>query len=127
MPLSGTSTSILLPIRPLLHRQEQSCARQPSLVFSLIKKRRKTLTVVQEFLKSNEAYASTFQKGDLAMPPARKVAVLTGMAARIDPARPLGLDELDAHVIRNAGGRAADALRSLLISEQFLGTTHTRI
>jgi len=82
------------------------------------------LTVVQEFLKSNEAYASTFQKGDLAMPPARKVAVLTCMDARIDPARALGLEEGDAHVIRNAGGRAADALRSLIISEQLLGTTH---
>ncbi len=82
------------------------------------------MTVVQEFLKSNEAYASTFQKGDLAMPPARKVAVLTCMDARIDPARALGLEEGDAHVIRNAGGRAADALRSLIISEQLLGTTH---
>ena len=85
---------------------------------SLIKKRRKTLTVVQEFLKSNEAYASTFQKGELPMPPARRVAVLACMDARIDPARALGLEEGDAHVIRNAGGRAADALRSLIISEQ---------
>ena len=82
------------------------------------------MTVVQEFLKANEAYASTFQKGDLAMPPAREVAVLTCMDARIDPARALGLEEGDAHVIRNAGGRAADALRSLIISEQLLGTTH---
>ena len=82
------------------------------------------MTVVHEFLKSNEAYASTFQKGDLAMPPARKVAVLACMDARIDPARALGLEEGDAHVIRNAGGRAADALRSLIISEQLLGTTH---
>ena len=58
------------------------------------------------------------------MPPARKVAVLTCMDARIVPARALGLEEGDAHVIRNAGGRAADALRSLIISEQLLGTTH---
>jgi len=58
------------------------------------------------------------------MPPARKVAVLTCMDARIVPARALGLEEGDAHVIRNAGGRAADGLRSLVISEQLLGTTH---
>ena len=57
------------------------------------------------------------------MPPKRHVAVLTCMDARIDPARALGLEEGDAHVIRNAGGRAADALRSLVISEQLLGTT----
>src|SRR5437868_2378263 len=82
------------------------------------------MAIVQEFLKANEAYASTFHKGDLAMPPGRHVAVLTCMDARIDPARALGLEEGDAHVIRNAGGRAADGLRSLVISEQLLGTTH---
>ena len=82
------------------------------------------MAVVNEFLKANEGYASSFQKGDLAMPPARKVAVLTCMDARIDPARALGLEEGDAHVIRNAGGRASDALRSLVISEQLLGTTN---
>jgi len=78
---------------------------------------------IQKFLKANDAYASTFHKGHLAMPPARHVAVLVCMDARIDPARALGLEEGDAHVIRNAGGRAADALRSLVISEQLLGTT----
>ncbi len=82
------------------------------------------MSIVDEFQKANEAYAATFQKGDLPMPPARKVAVLTCMDARIVPARALGLEEGDAHVIRNAGGRAADALRSLVISEQLLGTTH---
>lgn len=82
------------------------------------------MSIVDEFLKANEAYAATFQKGDLSMPPARKVAVLTCMDARIVPGRALGLEEGDAHVIRNAGGRAADALRSLIISEQLLGTTH---
>jgi len=82
------------------------------------------MSVVQEFLKANEAYAANFQKGTLPMPPARHVAVLTCMDARIDPARALGLEEGDAHVIRNAGGRAADAVRSLVISEQLLGTTH---
>src|SRR5947209_3819882 len=85
--------------------------------------RRSFIAIVQEFLHANEAYASTFHKGVLAMPPASHVAVLVCMDARIDPARALGLEEGDAHVIRNAGGRAADALRSLIISEQLLGTT----
>lgn len=81
-------------------------------------------TTVQEFLKANERYAASFQKGNLPMPPARKAVVLTCMDARIDPARALGLEEGDAHVIRNAGGRASlDALRSLIVSEQLLGTT----
>lgn len=80
------------------------------------------MTVVDEFLRANEDYAARFQKGDLPLPPARKVAVLACMDARLDPARILGLEEGDAHVIRNAGGRAADALRSLIISEQLLGT-----
>src|SRR6266567_5592033 len=81
------------------------------------------MTVVQEFLEANEGYARTFQKGHLPMPPARHVAVLTCMDARIDPARLLGLEEGDAHVIRNAGGRASeDAIRSLVISQQLLGT-----
>ncbi|MFL5625486.1 MAG: beta-class carbonic anhydrase [Ktedonobacteraceae bacterium] len=82
------------------------------------------MAILEEFHKANEAYASTFQKGNLAMPPARQVAIVTCMDARIDPARALGLEEGDAHVIRNAGGRAADALRSLIISEQLLGTKH---
>lgn len=81
------------------------------------------MTVVHEFLQANEAYAASFRKGDLPMPPARKVAVLACMDARLDPARILGLEEGDAHVIRNAGGRAADALRSLVVSQQLLGTT----
>ncbi len=81
------------------------------------------MTVVQEFLKANEAYAANFQKGHLPMPPARQVAVLTCMDARLHPSRFLGLEEGDAHVIRNAGGRASeDAIRSLVISEQLLGT-----
>ena len=81
------------------------------------------MSVAQEFQKANEAYASSFNKGDLPMPPARHVAVLTCMDARLHPARFLGLEIGDAHVIRNAGGRASDdAIRSLAISQQLLGT-----
>jgi carbonic anhydrase len=80
------------------------------------------MSVVQEFEQANENYAAQFSKGNLPMPPGRKVAVVTCMDARLDPARFLGLEEGDAHVIRNAGGRAADAIRSLVISEQLLGT-----
>jgi len=81
------------------------------------------MSVSQEFQKANDAYASTFDKGDLPMPPARHVAVLTCMDARLHPALFLGLELGDAHVIRNAGGRASDdAIRSLTISQQLLGT-----
>jgi carbonic anhydrase len=81
------------------------------------------MSVAQEFQKANDAYASSFNKGDLPMPPARHVAVLTCMDARLHPAGFLGLELGDAHVIRNAGGRASDdAIRSLAISQQLLGT-----
>jgi len=71
--------------------------------------------VLQEVLAANEAYAASFgDKGKLAMPPARRFAILTCMDARLDPAKYVGLAEGDAHVIRNAGGRATDdAIRSL--------------
>ena len=68
------------------------------------------------------AVRRSLHKGGLPMPPARRVAVLACMDARLDPARALGLEEGDAHVIRNAGGRADDAMRSLVISQQLLGT-----
>src|SRR5213596_3754289 len=81
------------------------------------------MTAIEDFLKANESYAATFQEGDLPMPPARHVAVLTCMDARLHPSRFLGLKEGDAHVIRNAGGRASDdAVRSLVISYKLLGT-----
>ncbi|KAL2820965.1 carbonic anhydrase [Aspergillus cavernicola] len=76
----------------------------------------------REFEAANEKYSVTFSKGDLALPPARKVVVVACMDARLDPAKALGLEEGDAHVIRNAGGRAVDAIRSLVISQQLLGT-----
>ena len=78
----------------------------------------------EEFLTANQEYARTFDSGDLPMPPARHVAVVTCMDARLHPEKFLGLAVGDAHVIRNAGGRASeDAIRSLVISERLLGTT----
>ena len=72
---------------------------------------------------ANDTYAAQFTKGDLPMPPGRRFAVVTCMDARIDPAKALGLEEGDAHVIRNAGGIVTDdALRSLVISRTLLGT-----
>jgi carbonic anhydrase len=80
--------------------------------------------ILSEVLAANEAYAQTFgDKGALALPPARRFAILTCMDARLDPAKFAGLAEGDAHVIRNAGGRASDdAIRSLVISYKLLGT-----
>src|SRR3954465_1938228 len=77
-----------------------------------------------EVLQANEEYAASFgKKAELALPPARGFAILTCMDARLDPAKYAGLAEGDAHVIRNAGGRAGDdAIRSLVISYKLLGT-----
>lgn len=81
------------------------------------------MSVTDDLLTNNETYAAAFAKGDLPLPPGKKVAVLACMDARLDPAKVLGLEEGDAHVIRNAGGVAsADALRSLVISQRLLGT-----
>ncbi len=82
------------------------------------------MSVLPEVLKANESYAASFgEKGKLALPPARRFAILTCMDARLDPAKYAGLAEGDAHVIRNAGGRASDdAIRSLVISYKLLGT-----
>src|SRR5690242_14945540 len=80
--------------------------------------------IVEEVLSANRSYQAEFgAKGSLALPPARGFAILTCMDARIDPAKLAGLREGDAHVIRNAGGRASDdAIRSLVISYKLLGT-----
>lgn len=82
------------------------------------------MSVLSEVLSANESYAASFgAKADLALPPARHFAILTCMDARLDPAGYAGLSEGDAHVIRNAGGRASDdAIRSLVISSKLLGT-----
>ncbi len=81
------------------------------------------MAVTDELLQNNEAYAQGFDKGDLPLPPGKKVAVLACMDARIDVHKVLGLEEGEAHVIRNAGGVATDdAIRSLTISQRLLGT-----
>src|SRR5207249_5776667 len=82
------------------------------------------VSVLDEVLAANQEYVRTFgDKSELALPPARRFAILTCMDARLDPAKYAGLSEGDAHVIRNAGGRASDdAIRSLVISYKLLGT-----
>lgn len=82
------------------------------------------MSVLSEVLAANQNYVANFgDKGSLALPPSRHFAVLTCMDARLDPAKYAGLSEGDAHVIRNAGGRASDdAIRSLVISYKLLGT-----
>lgn len=81
-------------------------------------------SIVEEVLQANKDYAATFeQKSKLSIPPKRQFAILTCMDARLDPAKFAGLSEGDAHVIRNAGGRASDdAIRSLVISYKLFGT-----
>lgn len=81
------------------------------------------MSTTDALLENNRQYATGFDQGGKPMPPARNVAILTCMDARLHPERFLGLEIGDAHVIRNAGGRASDdALRSLIISSQLLGT-----
>ena len=81
------------------------------------------MSSTDQFLASNARYADAFEKGDLPIPPAKGAAIVACMDARIDPARLLGLEEGDAHVIRNAGGVVTDdVLRSLVISQRLLGT-----
>jgi carbonic anhydrase len=91
---------------------------------AIIEKEHKMSNILEEVLSANEAYAKSFgEKKSLALPPARRFAILTCMDARLDPAKYAGLSEGDAHVIRNAGGRASDdAIRSLVISYKLLGT-----
>ena len=81
------------------------------------------MNVIDEVLSNNARYAESFDKGDLPLPPGCKLAVLACMDARLDPHRILGLQEGDAHVIRNAGGVVSDdAIRSLVISQRLLDT-----
>jgi carbonic anhydrase len=86
------------------------------------------MPVIDDYLQKNQNYAANFKKGDLPMPPARKLAVVTCMDARLHPSQFLGLELGDAHVIRNAGGRVSeDAIRSLVISQRLLGTTEIAV
>jgi carbonic anhydrase len=85
------------------------------------------MSVIDELLRANARYAEGHDAAGLPAPPARHVAVVTCMDARILPAAVLGLQAGDAHVIRNAGGRTADALRSLVISQRLLGTTEVMV
>src|ERR1700678_4431038 len=82
------------------------------------------MSILNEVISANQSYVGSFgKKSELALPPARRFAILTCMDARLDPAKYAGLVEGDAHVIRNAGGRATDdAIRSLVISYKLLGT-----
>lgn len=81
------------------------------------------MSVTDELLRSNEAYARSFTKGDLPLPPSKKIAVVACMDARLDVHKILGLQEGEGHVIRNAGGVVTDdAIRSLVISQRLLGT-----
>jgi carbonic anhydrase len=81
------------------------------------------MSTTDSLVRNNENYSRSFAKGDLPLPPAKHVAVLACMDARLDVHKILGLDEGDAHVIRNAGGVATDdAIRSLVISQRLLGT-----
>src|SRR5688500_1391238 len=82
------------------------------------------MSVTDDLLRNNEAYAETFDKGDLPLPPAKQLAVVACMDARLDVHAILGLEIGDAHVIRNAGGVVTDdEIRSLAISQRLLGTT----
>ena len=81
------------------------------------------MSQTDKLLNNNESYAKSFTKGNLALPPSRKIAILACMDARLDVNKALGLEEGEAHVIRNAGGVATDdAIRSLTISQRLLGT-----
>lgn len=82
----------------------------------------RSLTIVPEIIRGNEEYAQQFSTGHLTMLPSRKVVILTCMDARIEPLRVLGLKEGEAHILRNAGGRVSEAIRSIALSQEFQGT-----
>jgi carbonic anhydrase len=81
------------------------------------------MSEADELLRANTEWAAAFDRGGTPLPPKRRLAIVTCMDARILPSKVLGLEVGDAHIIRNAGGRASDALRSLVISQRLAGTT----
>src|SRR5918992_3021722 len=85
------------------------------------------MSVMDELLQANAEFARTFDLGDLPIPPRRRLAIVTCMDSRILPSRAFGIREGEAHIIRNAGGRARDALRSLIISQRLLGTREVAV
>jgi carbonic anhydrase len=85
------------------------------------------VTAIDDMLATNQKYAAGFTKASLPMPPGKKLAIVTCMDARINTHSAFGLEEGDAHVIRNAGGRIPDAVRSLVISQELLGTEEVAI
>jgi carbonic anhydrase len=80
------------------------------------------MSAIDKLVRANAGYARTFDRGNLPTPPRLKLAIVTCMDSRILPSRAFGIEEGDAHIIRNSGGRAREALRSLIISQQLLGT-----
>ncbi|HKS92763.1 MAG TPA: carbonic anhydrase [Tepidiformaceae bacterium] len=80
------------------------------------------MSAIEDMLAHNKQYAAGFNKGSLPMPPGKKLAIVTCMDARIDTHSAFGLEEGMAHVIRNAGGRIPEAIRSIVISQELLGT-----
>jgi carbonic anhydrase len=97
--------------------------RQVNGIFFASLKQETIMSAIDDFLTHNESYAGQFEKGDLPMPPARHIAVVACMDARLETGALLGLMEGDAHVIRNAGGVVTDdVIRSLTISQRLLGT-----
>src|SRR3954447_16961398 len=123
-----SSVSVLPPMLPprgpAVVNLTDSVKNQRPGAFAGFFPRSRPMTVLSEVLEANEAYASSFgAKSELALPPARRFGILTCMDARLDPAQYAGLSEGDAHVVRNAGGRASDdAIRSIVISYKLLGT-----
>ena len=86
------------------------------------------MSATDELLENNERYSQGFDRADLPIPPAKKIAIVTCMDARLSPSTMLGLDEGDAHVIRNAGGVVTDdEIRSLAISQRLLGTEEVMV
>jgi carbonic anhydrase len=85
------------------------------------------MAAIDQLVQNNQRYAASFDKGELPTPPKQRVAIVTCMDASLLPSRFFGLSEGDAHVIRNAGGSAREALRSLVISQRLLGTTEVAV